>query len=374
MKVLVDTRSFFYCKANPVSTGFFLRSFIELQQSNDDLEFIFLADQFSKKIVDNTSGSRILTINPLPGKLGWKFWYDWQIPRLIKKNEIGLFISCCAISSSVKIPQCIFLPGDFKNQQSKKPTSFFSFYRARKKTSLIQANTIFVFSEFTKQSIVQQCKLNAGKIYVLPPAANENYKPFLWTERENAKIKFAGGKEYFVVMGMKTTQEIIVVLKAFSQFKKRQQSNMQLIIVGEKLSNNLDLTEKIETFKYRPDVYLHDIENEKNTCDILSAAYALIYSSGENEPAIEIVNACMANIPVIASKTNSLIELFEDSIVYSDISNYDLLSADMITIYKDENLRKQLIEKEKIKSSQFSFRLTSNQLWNGIMNATNNQQ
>jgi len=374
MKILVDTRSFFHSNINSGTIQFLNKLFSHLQQTIDGLEFVLLTDKFSKQFVKNTSSHSILTINSLHGKLGWKIWFDFQIPQAAKKNKIDLFISNCITSSSLKIPQCIFLFNDAENNYSTKTKSFFSFYKARKKTSFVKAKSIFVFSEYAKQNISQQEKVDPAKIHVLHSAANENYKPLLWTEKENVKIKFAGGKEYFAVMGIEKTEGIITILKAFSQFKKRQQSNMQLLIMGENTAGNFELTEKLESFKYRTDVHLHDSDDEKNVCSIISASYALIYYSDENEPAIEIANACMANVPVITSKTNSLIELFEDSIVYSDISNYDLLSADMITMYKDENFRKQLIEKEKMKSAQFGLQQTCNELWYGFLQATNNKE
>jgi glycosyltransferase involved in cell wall biosynthesis len=373
MKVLVDTRSFTESAVSAASIDFLLQSFQHLQHLKNEFEFVFLTDQFSKNIVDNTSAASILTIKSTPGKLGWRIWYDWQIPRVVKKNNIDLFISCCAASSSLKIPQCFFRLDIEEKDRSKKTKNYFSFYTSRKKITTAKAEAIYVFSDHSKKNMVVQEKANERKIQVVYPAADENYKPLLWTEKESVKTKFAGGKEYFAVTGIERTENIITVLKAFSQFKKRQQSNMQLLIMGEKLSHNFQLTEKLESFKYRTDVYLHDMDNDKDICDIISASYALISYCHENDPAVTILNAFMADVPVISSRSNSLVELFKDAILYSDLSNYDLLSADMITVYKDENIRSRLIENAKAIVAEFNWQQTCEQLWNGILRATNNR-
>ena len=54
-----------------------------------------------------------------------------------------------------------------------------------------------------------------------------------WEEKELIKEKYADGKAYFLFSGdINQRSNLINLLKAFSFFKKRQKSNMLLLIAG----------------------------------------------------------------------------------------------------------------------------------------------
>ncbi|MES1221236.1 MAG: glycosyltransferase, partial [Bacteroidota bacterium] len=229
-------------------------------------------------------------------------------------------------------------------------------------------------SDISKQNLVQQHNREKEKIFVVKPAADEKYKPLLWTEKENTKIEFTGGKEYFSVTGINETKKIITVLKAFSIFKKKQQSNMHLVIIAENITGNSELFEKLENFKYRTDVHLHNSYPGEETVNIISSAYALVCSGNENALPVMVLNAFNAGIPVVVSKQDSPAELTSDAVLYTDITDQELLAADLNKLYKDEMLRSRLIEKGKNMSQKFNRQQSIEQVWNGILHATNNPQ
>ena len=60
-----------------------------------------------------------------------------------------------------------------------------------------------------------------------------HFRPFTWTEKESWKDSFTEGREYFLYVGsVHPRKNLINLLKAFSGFKKRQKTNMQLVIAG----------------------------------------------------------------------------------------------------------------------------------------------
>jgi glycosyltransferase involved in cell wall biosynthesis len=108
------------------------------------------------------------------------------------------------------------------------------------------------------------------------------------------------------------------VLKAFSFFKTRQKSNMQLIITADNTSSNDSLIENLKTYKYRKEVHLFLRLQEKELAKITAGAYALLYPAlYEGMPLIPL-QAMQCDVPVIASKTGALIELYPGSVLYID--------------------------------------------------------
>src|SRR3978361_852222 len=101
---------------------------------------------------------------------------------------------------------------------------------------------------------------------------------------------YAGGKEYFVVAGSPALSSLLSVLKAFSRFKKLQKSNMQLVVAVRNISRNADFMEKLDSYKYRNEVFLCDRLPAEDEMKLVSAAYALLYFQEDGNPATPMLN------------------------------------------------------------------------------------
>jgi glycosyltransferase involved in cell wall biosynthesis len=180
-------------------------------------------------------------------------------------------------------------------------------------------------------------------------------------------VRYAAGKEYYVVAVEEPKLDLINLLKAFSQFKKRQQSNMQMIFAGEGLKKDFGFIEKLETYKYRSDVHVYDDISEHDFIKLISASYAFIQPFNNDETGALILNAFKANVPVIAIEKENLREIAADAVLYADMSETESLANQLMLLYKDESLRAQLIEKGKLQWRKFSWERTIHQLHNLIL-------
>src|SRR4029077_5451198 len=122
-----------------------------------------------------------------------------------------------------------------------------------------------------------------NKIIVIPAVADSNYYPISTEEKENVKATYTKGREYFLFMQTAYfLPGLVNLLKAFSQFKKRLQSNMQLVILDSHAKKNKEFISKLETFKYRDDVHIYDHIEETELKRIWASAYALLHPSGNS--------------------------------------------------------------------------------------------
>lgn len=367
MKIIIDVRPLFYNCISEEAKEFILSSLINISEKNIQHGWFFLVDQLYEKQKEIFINKEKLIIKKsIQNKFGWKIWYDFQMPKLIKKNNFDVLMNVAGIISSASIAQCVWMPQIIESNKN-----YFSFYKKKLKTTLQKAQTIFVFSEKNKQHFINEYTLNEEKIIIVQSAPNAESVQLLWTEKENIKIKYAGGKEYFAVAGSFQNEDLIHVLKAFSQFKKRQQSNMQLVIAIKKINNNISFTEKLESYKYKADVHLINHFTKDEMIKIMAASYALINKINEGEPATILLNACKSEIPVIANDNDVSREILADAGLYADINNQESLSNQLMLLYKDENLRNQLIEKGKLQVQQFSLEKTNEQIVNSILKTVN---
>ena len=84
-----------------------------------------------------------------------------------------------------------------------------------------------------------------------------------------------------------------------------------------------------------------------------------------------VLEAIKCNVPVLTSLNLSVRELINDAALYFDPDSVDDIGEKMMRIYKDENLRTQLIEKSGIVSSEYSWKRTAELLWQSILKAVN---
>ena len=211
------------------------------------------------------------------------------------------------------------------------------------------------------------------RIKVVRSSADERYRILSWAEKENMKVRYAAGKEYFIVAVDHPQQNLINLLKAFSQFKKRQRSNIQFVFAGKGLKNESGFIEKLGTFRYRSDVHIYDTLDEEDAIKLISAAYALVHPFDEDEPGANVMNAFKANVPVIASDKSSLPEIASDAALYASLHDIELLASQLMLLYKDENLRIRLIEKGNLQWQQFDRNESMEQLQTAIMQGANKQ-
>ena len=169
--------------------------------------------------------------------------------------------------------------------------------------------------------------------------------PLSFAEREAAKAEWAGGKEYFLVLSDGVGQKGIVnLLKAFSLFKKRQRSNMQLVIIDRDPPSGRDWKEKLDSYKYRED--LHWVGGAPSPTEkMIGGAYALLMPFAGDGLGVPMLNAWKAGVPVIAGPGGNLAEIGGEAALYAGIEDPAVLAGQMMLIYKDEACRNGLIEK-----------------------------
>jgi len=376
MKFIIDCQPIVQDCIHPSTVEFIIKCHQLFMQKKPETEWLFILD---KKYADNEilkeiPSQNILFKKVIANQFGRKFWYDYQLPALIKKNKVDLLITAGGVASSSSISQCAWVTGLYDNKHSKEAKKYSKFYKKRLQKTLELSKAILVLSEKAKRSLIEKNNLSGRKINVLRSAAEEDFIQLTWGEKESVKTKYAAGTEYFIVLADAQQHAIIInVMKSFSVFKKRQQSNMQLVLLGNGLKNDIDFVEKLETFKYRNDVHVYDNINEDELRKIISAAYILVHPFNEDEIGTVVLNAFKANVPVIISEKGNLAEIAADAALYADADDIDKLANQMMLLYKDEKLRNKQIEKGEAQWQKFSLDETIMQFENAIMQAVDNQ-
>jgi glycosyltransferase involved in cell wall biosynthesis len=244
------------------------------------------------------------------------------------------------------------------------------FYKKYTARFLKKADAIATVSEFSKKDILSRYNVESNKIDVVYSAAKEIFHSISPGIKEEVRNKYTEGKEYFIYAGaIHPRKNLMNLLKAFSVFKKRQQTNMKLVLAGRFAWKYHSFRESLATYKYRKDVVLTGYIREEELVRIIGAAYAMVYPSLFEGFGVPVLEAMQSGVPVITAVHSSMQEIAKDAALYADPGNYQDIADKMMFLYKDENLGKELARKGIEVAREYNWDITANLLWQCIEKA-----
>lgn len=345
----------------------------ELIDKKQEYEFIIVADRIhAMRFSKWKNVSTIVISKSIRHPMLWKWWHDVKLPAILKKNKADVFVSFNGFCSlTTPVPQCVLLHDlSFLYHTSLIKKSYLFFYKRYLPKFLQKANAIVTSSSFLKTEISALYKINPEKIDVIQAAAGEIFYPLNEKGKEEIRIKYSDGKNYFLCIAtFHHTKNLITLLKAFSAFKKMQKSNWKLVLTEDLHTTNKKITESLKTYKYRDDVVLTGIVTDEELVKLIGSAYVLIDPYHWNGLDITVLNAMKCHVPVITSNTTAIQELTGGIALYADPVDHKDIADKMMMLYKDETLRSSLAEKGRAVVEKYSCTVTAEHLWQSILKA-----
>ena len=372
MKIAVNTR--FLLSNYLEGYGYFIfEVFRHLTKNHPEHQFIFIFDRpFDQRFLFSSNITPVVTGPPARHPLLWKYWYDVRIPSVLRKHKADVFVSVDGLCSlATATPQCLVVHDiAFLHYPSHIKRSHLYFFKKYIPKFLEKASSIATVSEFSKKDILSHYKMPEGKINVVYSAAKEIFQPVNVQVAEATKMKYTDGAEYFLYIGaIHPRKNLVNLLKAFSVFKKRLQSSMKLVLAGRLAWKYDSFIQDLKKYKFREDVILLGYLSEDELVKITGSAYALVYPSLMEGFGVPVLEAMKCDVPVITSFGSSMQEIAGDAALYADAKNFEDIADKMMLIYKDEKLRKELIERGKIVADRYSWQRTAELLWQSILKA-----
>jgi glycosyltransferase involved in cell wall biosynthesis len=322
---------------------FIFKTFKRITAQYPQHSFIFIFDKpFDTSFIFSKNVTAVV-INPQKISL----LNDIKISFALKKYNAEVLVTAKFVSQT-KVPQCLIA---FKKMTSK---------------SLGKAQEVVTDSEFLKKEIVEKHKINGGKIDVVYKGIEEISQPVTFQQKESIKERYALGNEYFLYTGIiPSGNNLLNLLKAFSAFKKMQKSNMQLLI-ATKTDIPKEFLETLRLFKFKTEVQLLDVD-ENELAKITKSAYAFVYPFSQRY--LYAQQAMQSGVPILTSNAGYMPEVCGDAALYFDQTDHKKIADKMMIVYKDENARKQLIEKGRDQIKKYSWDSSADSLWKCIEKA-----
>ena len=245
------------------------------------------------------------------------------------------------------MPQLLIYPDlNFIHQPSLINRRHLHFYKKYTPLFLNKCDAIIVDSKFSKDDLMYRYQIDEQKVSVFFPDVDEGFRPLHYEEKEIIKEKYAKGHEYFIYNGIISPhQNLKNLLKAFSAFKKRQKSSMQLLIVGEPGIEYEEWLSALKLYRFHAEVKVLQNVSENEVKKIVAAAYAMVYTPFFETFYKTPLQAMACEVPLIVADAGALPEVCGDSALYVDPNDFKAIAEKMMDVFKDERLRKDLIQK-----------------------------
>lgn len=371
MTIAVDTRSL---ANNPNNDGinFLYRCLAGLTEKYPQHQFLFISDKpFDTKLVFAKNVTPVAKGPVVKNSLLLHYWYNYRLPYLLRKYKADVFLGMEGICSlRTIVPQCLVMEDtSFLQSPAFAKKTYQRFLKKNTPEYLARAKSIVAPSEFSKSVITTHYKIEPAKIDIVYGFAEEIFKPLGPEEKAQTRETIAEGKEYFLFAGNDNfPNNLINLLKAFSFFKKRQKSNMLLLIAckpGEQFIKGL------KTFKYRNEVKLLENISAHELARLNAAAYAMVYPVLYDDCALHPLQAMRSAVPLIVSNTAALPDICGKAALYIDPADHEDIADKMMLAFKDEDKLKQMVNAGIAQSGLYNRDKTIDLLWQAILKAAN---
>jgi glycosyltransferase involved in cell wall biosynthesis len=355
--------------------GYFIsETFGRISKSHPEHNFIFIFDRpFDDRFIYGQNITPVVAGPPARHPLLWKWWYDVRIPSVLKKYKAEVFVSCdgfCSLTS--RVPQCLVVHDlSFLHYPQFHKRSHLFYYKKYTPRFLKKASSLATVSAFSKKDILAHYPdIGPPAIDVVFSAAKSCFQPVSETIKEQTKQQYTGGKEFFLYSGaIHPRKNLINLLKAFSLFKKRMQSNMKLVLAGRLAWKYESFLNDLNTYKYREEVVLTHYLPENELARLTASAYALVYPSLYEGFGVPVLEAMQCQVPVLTSARTAMQEIAKDAALYAEATRFEDIADKMMRLYNDETLRNELIQKGQQVASRYSWDKTAELLWQTIQRA-----
>lgn len=373
MKIAVNTRLLLKDKLEGIG-WVACETLIRIVKAHPDDEFYFLFDRKpDPKFVFAENVKPVVLFPQARHPFLYVIYFEISVRRALRKIKPDVFLSPDAyLCLRSEIPQiAVFHDINFEHFPQDFPRMALWHYKKFFPKFARKAKKIITVSEFSKQDIIDNYKIEPEKIHVVYNGANEGFKPISDDEKIKVRESYSNGCQYFMFVGsLHPRKNLERLFPAFDIFKEKTGSDVKLLIIGEKRWWTDSIRKAYETMKCKYDVVFvgHLQMSELNR--VTAAAIASVYVSYFEGFGIPIVEAYRCDVPVITSNVTSMPEVAGDAALLVDPFDVQSIADAMIKVL-DENVRKSLIIKGQSRRNDFSWDKAAEKWWSIISSKTN---
>lgn len=338
-------------------------------KAHPEVEFYFIFDrEYDEKFIFADNVKPVVLFPPARHPFLYIAYFEFAVARFLRKLKPDLYLSTDAyLSLRSKTKQlAVFHDINFEHFPQDFPKIHLWHYKKYFPRYARKATRILTVSEFSKKDICECYGINPEKIDVAYNGANEIFTPVTEEVKEETRSKYSEGKPYFMFVGsLHPRKNLARLFTAFDIFKKRNDNDIKLLIVGSKKWWTEPIKKAYDAMTHKNDVIFAGRLSAEELHFVTAAALASVYVSYFEGFGIPIVEAFKCDTPVITSNVTSMPEVAGNAALLVDPFSEESI-ADAMGKMLDEDVRNNLIEKGRVRRNDFSWDRAAEEWWKCI--------
>ena len=368
MKIAVNTRLLLKDKLEGIGWVAYecLRRIVK---SHPEVEFYFIFDREpDQRFIFADNVKPVMLFPQARHPFLYIAFFEFAVARFLRKLKPDLYLSTDGyLSLRSKTKQlAVFHDLNFEHFPQDFPKIHLWHYKKFFPKYARKADRILTVSEFSKKDICECYGINPDKIDVAYNGANEAFKPISEEIQNEIRKKYADGNQYFMFVGsLHPRKNLARLFTAFDIFKCKNDNMVKLVIVGNKKWWTEPIKNAYDAMKHKDDVVFTGRLSAEDLHLVTASALASVYVSYFEGFGIPIVEAFKCETPVITSNVTSMPEVAADAALLVNPFKVESIAEAMEKIM-DDDVRKALIDKGKIRREDFSWDKAAECWWKSI--------
>lgn len=373
MRIAVNTRLLLKDKLEGM--GWFTHEILRkmVAQHPEDEFFFFFDRPFDACFVFAPHVTPVVLFPPARHPILFYGWYEWAVPRALKKYQIDVFLSpdnFCSIRT--KVPTVLVVHDlaylHFPIHTRRRDLWYYRYFTPR---YVERANRIITVSEFTKQDIIKQFGITGERIAVAYNGVRTVFQPISDTEKEHIKTEYTEGSDYFFYVGaVHPRKNVPRLIQAFDQFKTSASSSVKLVLAGRFGWQTGEVKTAYEQAKHQKDILFLGYTEENLLPKLMAASTALIYISHFEGFGVPLLEAMHCEVPIIAADCAALPEVSGKAALLVNPNIISEIVVAMANIVDNETVRVNLILEGKRQREKFSWTNSAAIVYQQLLEAT----
>ena len=374
MKIAVNTRLLLKDKLEGIGWVAYecLRRIVK---NHPEVEFYFIFDrEYDEKFIFADNVKPVVLFPPARHPFLYIAYFEFAVTRYLRKLKPDLYLSTDAyLSLRSKTKQlAVFHDINFEHFPQDLPKIHLWHYKRYFPKYAKKADRILTVSEFSKKDICECYGISPEKIDVAYNGANEIFTPVTEDVQNQIRNKYSEGKPYFMFVGsLHPRKNLARLFTAFDIFKKRNNNDIKLVIVGNKKWWTEPIKNAYDAMTHKDDVMFAGRLSAEDLHLVTASALASVYVSYFEGFGIPIVESFKCDTPVITSNVTSMPEVAGDAAILVDPFSEKSI-ADAMEEVLNEDVRASLIEKGRVRRNDFSWDKAAEGWWKCIELTINN--
>ena len=369
MRIAINTRLLLPDKLEGI--GWFTHEIMSrIVKAHPEHTFIFIFDRaFDQRFIYGKNVEPVVMWPPTRHPLLYRIWFNWLLPRKLKKLKADAFISpdgYLALQSTVPTLAVIH-DINFEHYPEDLPGAYGRYYRSYFPRFARHATRLATVSEFSRHDIATTYGVSEPHIDVVYNGVGEVFRPLTAEEIVTSRNEFAQGHRYITCVGsLNPRKNIARLLLAFDGLITEHESELLLVIVGEKFWWDDNMKQAWDKVIHKDRVIFTGRLGQPKLHKALGGAECLAFVSYFEGFGIPVAEAMQCAVPVVAAEATSLPEIAGDAAYYCDPFSVSDITRALHEVCTDPEIQEKLRAAGPLRAKRYTWDKAATELWNSF--------